>query len=220
MSMYMHMSMYMCMYMRTCTCTCTCTQVVRAAAGREGTAKGGGVLAGANCGAASRGSVAGAADEHSLRLEVREMFSCRETRNLSWEPFRNVWIETLPPPFKPEVASELDVKYVPKTYLQARAEDSIDPAAAKPAFFHAQELETFVVKRGFDAGVAHVPAPRDVQVHEHGAAVGDGDQARVGEVRAVVERERFELAAVLRDGEHRRVEERPRGERLHEQPSL
>ena len=39
----------------------------------------------------------------------------------------------VPAPFKPEVASELDVKYVPKTYLQARAEDSIDPAAAKPA---------------------------------------------------------------------------------------
>ena len=47
--------------------------------------------------------------------------------------FGELFDRKVPAPFKPEVASELDVKYVPKTYLQARAEDSIDPAAAKPA---------------------------------------------------------------------------------------
>ena len=31
----------------------------------------------------------------------------------------------LPPPFLPDVVNELDTKYVPKTYLQAEARDSV-----------------------------------------------------------------------------------------------
>lgn len=35
----------------------------------------------------------------------------------------------IPPPFRPEVANELDTKYVPKTYLQAEAKDSfVEPS--------------------------------------------------------------------------------------------
>lgn len=30
------------------------------------------------------------------------------------------------PPFKPDVSDESDTKYVPKTYLQAKPEDSVD----------------------------------------------------------------------------------------------
>eukprot|EP00600_Ochromonadales_sp_CCMP1393_P003680 CAMPEP_0174994864 /NCGR_PEP_ID=MMETSP0004_2-20121128/23875_1 /TAXON_ID=420556 /ORGANISM="Ochromonas sp., Strain CCMP1393" /LENGTH=713 /DNA_ID=CAMNT_0016249153 /DNA_START=54 /DNA_END=2195 /DNA_ORIENTATION=+ len=37
----------------------------------------------------------------------------------------------LPPPFKPDVTGELDTKYVPKSYLQAEAKDSIDESSKK-----------------------------------------------------------------------------------------
>jgi len=37
----------------------------------------------------------------------------------------------LEPPFKPDVSDETDTKYVPKTYLQAKAEDSMDASATK-----------------------------------------------------------------------------------------
>jgi len=37
----------------------------------------------------------------------------------------------IPPPFKPEVANEEDTKYVPKAYLSAKPEDSIDSSATK-----------------------------------------------------------------------------------------
>mmetsp|Transcript_26734 Transcript_26734/g.86558 ORF Transcript_26734/g.86558 Transcript_26734/m.86558 type:complete len:180 (-) Transcript_26734:408-947(-) len=35
------------------------------------------------------------------------------------------------PPFRPDVVDESDTKYVPKTYLQAKPEDSVDTSAKK-----------------------------------------------------------------------------------------
>ena len=45
------------------------------------------------------------------------------------------------PPFKPEVSNEEDTKYVPKTYLSAKPEDSVDHSASKQK--HTQHFQGF-----------------------------------------------------------------------------
>mmetsp|Transcript_15249 Transcript_15249/g.45693 ORF Transcript_15249/g.45693 Transcript_15249/m.45693 type:complete len:132 (-) Transcript_15249:357-752(-) len=45
--------------------------------------------------------------------------------------FQKLIMREIPPPFKPEVANEEDTKYVPKAYLSAKPEDSIDSSATK-----------------------------------------------------------------------------------------
>jgi len=45
--------------------------------------------------------------------------------------FASLLVKTLKPPFKPDVKSLTDAKYVPKTYLNDTAQDSIDKSAKK-----------------------------------------------------------------------------------------
>ena len=58
----------------------------------------------------------GSGDDGALNIQQTDFF---KTIN-----FESLYRRELTPPFQPEVANELDTKYVPKAYLQAEAKDS------------------------------------------------------------------------------------------------
>lgn len=45
--------------------------------------------------------------------------------------FQTLMMREIPPPFKPEVSNEEDTKYVPRAYLSAKPEDSVDLSTSK-----------------------------------------------------------------------------------------
>lgn len=64
--------------------------------------------------------------EPSCRLGTKGASEIKTSSFFILIDFEKLECKEVKPPFKPDVEDESDTKYVPRTYLQAKAEDSID----------------------------------------------------------------------------------------------
>ena len=65
-----------------------------------------------------------------IRLGTNGVAEIKETSFFYVIDFLSLTRKEATPPFKPDVHDETDTKYVPKTYLQAKPEDSIDTSVS------------------------------------------------------------------------------------------
>lgn len=69
--------------------------------------------------------------EPAQRLGSNGAHEIRDSEFFSVIDFQQLFSRDIQPPFKPEVSNEEDTKYVPKNYLSAKPEDSVDHSASK-----------------------------------------------------------------------------------------